>query len=304
MNMRAVSYGKAALLPALAVLGAWAATSCNNGVDPVDLSATPSAPANFQIYNGTNSVVLRWDFLDQVSPTVSFSGYKVYMAREGWDDGYQPWTQFQTRPDSPGYLPLLKRENSFSDSYMEIIVVGLTNGALHSFYVVGVQNGNEGPPSEILEDVPYRLNSNIGMREASEDLPDYYMLGYARATEHLPACDRVGYLRDPQTGTDYLHFVAQSEGGWLRFQNAGKDAATDDAPVDGSGTPVGYLDDPGADRIEVTVGDYVFVWNTNGTDGFAEDDHFARLYIERFLCSQSKMHFSCAYQPRPNTPNL
>ena len=47
---------------------------------------TPSAPNGFQVITGSHGVTLRWDFMDDVTPSLSTSGYKAYI----WKD-WEPW---------------------------------------------------------------------------------------------------------------------------------------------------------------------------------------------------------------------
>ncbi|RPJ49175.1 MAG: fibronectin type III domain-containing protein [Candidatus Latescibacterota bacterium] len=288
-----------------ALLFALAAASCDNGIESVDLNETPPAVQGFSIETGSGRLLLRWEFLDEVSPQLSFSGYKVYLKREGWET-FQVWSAFQIRPGSSTHLPLLQEPNSLVDGRMEAWAVDLPNGKTHSFYVAGVQNGNEGPPSAILEDVPFKLFTNISIDEESRGGGEWYLLGTDRAELASYASDRVGYARDAETGRHHVRFRPIEEGGWLRLQNAGPAAGKSDAPTAGDGSPLGFHTDPALDRIEIGEGDYVFVWDTRGTAGSLGDDHFARLRVANIVevPSDRLILIDCAYQSRPNTPNL
>ncbi len=279
--------------------------ACDNGIDPIDLDATPSAPGGISLENGSGRMLLRWDFVDEVSPGVSFSGYKVYLKREGWDAFYV-WSAFQTKPGSVSNLPLLQEQNSFVRDRMEVWIVDLPNGLRHWVYVKGVQNGNEGPPSATVDDVPYRLHTTISIQEETRTVADWFVPGYATASFGAIGSDRIGYRYDDASEKHYLRFRSIDDGGWLRLQDAGPSAEMEDAPTDGSGSPIDFHDDGAIDRMEIEEGDYLFVWNTNGTATSSEDDHFSRIWIRNIVSipSDRKVLIDCAYQPRANTPNL
>jgi hypothetical protein len=188
---------------------------------------------------------------------------------------------------------------------MEVWAVGLTNGILHSFYVTGVQNGNEGPPSAVVSDVPFKLITNIEIIEESRSTRSWYDLGAPSADLGSLTMDRVGYAFEESNERHYLRFLPIAGGGWLRVQNAGPSAAKTDAPTDAAGAPVGFHVDPALGLLEIAEGDYVFVWDTGGTAG-AGDDHFSRLRIANIVevPSDRNVKIDCAYQSRPNTPNL
>jgi hypothetical protein len=247
-------------------------------------------------------LLLRWDLLSQVTPGLSTSGYQIYLKREGWN-AFQPWSSFHARQGSTSHLPLLQEENSLVDGRMEVWVVDLPNGKIHWLYVTGVQNGHEGPPSPVVSDVPFRLCTNIVIRDEAGGRGDWYVPGFSEADPGTVTMDRVGYLHD--SGSHFLRFLPAEAGGWLRVLNAGAGAGKQDAPTDASGAPTGFHDDPSLDRIEIAEGDYVFVWNTAGTAERA-DDHFARLWIENVVdvSADRRIKLECAYQPRANTPNL
>ncbi len=283
--------------------------SCDNGVDTVDVDRAPPSVKGLSVETGAGVLLLKWDFLDEVSPQLSFSGYQVYLEREDWDDGFGIWASFRTRPGSGSYLPLVKRTNSFSPSRMEIPVVGLRNGLLHRFYVAGVQNGYQGPPSIIVEDVPYRQIDHVQIREETRLIPDWYIPGYGAEDElfHQSGPDRIGYAYDRETKSHFLRFESIEEGGRLRLQSAGREAGTEDAPTDGDGAPIGYHDDhPALDRIRIEEGDYLFVWNTNGTEPWRGDDHYSRIFVSNIveIHDDRKITIDVSYQPRADTPNL
>ncbi|MFH1681434.1 MAG: hypothetical protein ABIH26_12440 [Candidatus Eisenbacteria bacterium] len=291
-------------LPPLLLLLVPFALSCDNGIDTVDLDVTPKAPGGISVENGTGRLLLRWNFVEEVSPGVSFSGYKVYLKREGWDF-FQVWGAFQTKPGSASYLPLLQERNSLADDRMEVWILELPNGKRHWLYVTGVQNGHEGPPSGIVDDVPYRLNTTITIEEETRIVADWYIPGYAEASFGDIAMDRVGYRHDAAAGSHFLRFLSAGDGGWLRLQNAGKDAGKTDAPTDSAGNPVGFHEDIALDRLEIREEEYVFVWDTGGTPS-KDDDHFSRIWIRNIVDvpSDRKIQIDCAHQPRANTPNL
>lgn len=277
--------------------------SCDNGVEVVDVHGTPPAVQGVRIETGPGLLTLRWNFLDEVSPQLTFSGYKVYMTREdftGNDAGFQVWGAFHTRPGSGSYLPLLKRVNSFSDDHMEVEVVGLQNGKLHGFYVVGVQNGNEGPRSIEVSDVPFSRKPEIRIREEKRSIPDWYIPGYAEADFRDPAPDRVGYRYEPLLEEHHFRWQSIENGGWIRIRKGGANAAEEDAPREG------YIDDPAANRLEIAEGDHVWIWNTKGTPGNPGDDNFSRIRIENIveIHDDRVLVIECDYQSRPNTTNL
>jgi len=275
-------------------------------IDPLNVDDAPPIVLGFSVETGPGQLLLRWNYLDEVSPSLSFSGYKVYLQREGWDDGYQAWTSFDSRPGSSSFLPLVKRENSYSESHMEVWIVGLRNGFQHDMYIVGVQNGLEGPASVMLSDVPFKLNvTPIEIREEKQFIADWYIPGYNEAGFSEPAFDRIGYGYDLDDEKHYIRFQSINEGGQLRLQSAGTSGGKMDAPTDDNGTPVGFHTDPDLDRIEIAEGDYIFIQMTNGTEWLA-DDHYARIYIDNILDipSNRTILIDCAYQPRANTPNL
>ncbi|MBM3320434.1 MAG: hypothetical protein FJY73_07135 [Candidatus Eisenbacteria bacterium] len=276
-----------------------------DGIDPVDLDAIPSPPGGVSLENGSRRMLLRWDFIDEVSPGVSFSGYKVYLKREDWDAFYV-WSAFETKPGSASNLPLLQEQNSLVQGRMEVWLVDLTNGLRHSVYVKGVQNGKEGSASAIVDDVPYRLHTTIAIQEETRTVADWYIPGYATASYGAIGPDRIGYHYDEGSGKHYLRFRSIDGGGWLRLQHAGPSAAKEDAPIDGSGLPIGFHEDGALDRKEIGEHDYLFVWNTNGTTTSSEDDRFSRIWIRNIVSipSDRKILIDCAYQPRANTPNL
>ncbi|MBN1826531.1 MAG: fibronectin type III domain-containing protein [Candidatus Eisenbacteria bacterium] len=291
--------GATRLLPLVLLLAA----ACDNGVDPVDLNRTPSKPKSVAVTNQPNSATLEWDFLDEVSTSLSFSGYKIYTLREDEAPPYEYWTQFHTKSGSTSYLPLVKRENSLVGDRMKIEVVGLRNGYLYSFYVVGVQNGKEGPPSDTLSVVPYDLDVDIVIDGESRDLPSYFEPGMDRAAYHFTEVDRIGYDHDYETGVDALTFKSILKGGHLRLLNAGPDAAGTSVPTDQTGMPIGFHTDTQLQRLEFEEGDYIFVWDNNGTSVMS-DDHYSRIYIEQVLDYFPQIIIQCAYQPRKNTTNL
>jgi len=279
--------------------------SCDESVKPVDLTVVPPTPRSFSSRTEAGSVLLRWDFLNEVSPTVSFSGYMVYLSREGWDDGFQPWTQFETKSGSRSFLPLLKRVNSLADDHMEVRVVGLQAGYLHSLYVVGVQNGNEGSPTGVVDECPFRIHEEITMREQKGDLPGWYIPGWNEAPFLSISYDRIGYLFDSGTEKDYLLFQSIDEGGWLRLQRGGEDAGEEDPPTDEEGNVTGFHADPWLDRFEIEEGDFFFILDTNGTPDWPDDDHFSRVHIKRIIhYTDGRIIIDCDYQPRANTPIL
>ena len=297
-----------ALIAAALFHAALVTISCDNGIDTVDVNSAPPTVKGLSIETGAGGLVLKWDFLDEVSPQLSFSGYQVYLEREDWEDGFGIWASFHTRPGSGSYLPLVKRANSFSPSRMEIRVVGLRNGLLHRFYVAGVQNGNQGPPSIIVEDVPYRQIDQVQIREETRVIPDWYIPGYGAEDElfHQSGPDRIGYAYDRETEFHFLRFDSIDGGGWLRLQNAGGGAGSDDAPTDGNGAPIGFHDDSALDRVRIEEGDYLFVWNTNGTDQWRGDDHYSRIFISNIveIHDDRRITVDISHQPRADTPNL
>jgi len=290
----------------LFLLGVVTLFSCDNGIDPVDLESPPPSVRNLSVENGPGELTLRWDYLDEVSSDLSFSGYKVYMAREDWADGFGVWTAFRTRSGSTSYLPLLKRENSLSTGRMEVKVVNLSNGYIYSFYVVGVQNGIEGTRSGIAEEVPYDLFTTLAIRAETQQVPDWYLPGEGAISLHFLRMNRVGYLFEAATGKHLFRFMSRNEGGWLRIQSAGKNGEDKDVPTNVLGEPTGFLDDPETDRIEIAEGDYIFVWNTSGTLDWRGDDHYSRIRIANIVETHDdrRIIIDCAYQSRPDTPNL
>ena len=283
---------------------AFTMTACDDGTGPANLNIPPPAPGNLVGRNSPNKIVLSWNFLDEVSSNVSFSGYQVYGTREDWDDGFRVWTQFYTKPGSGSFLPLVKRENSLATGHMEIEIAELSNGYIYSFYVTGVQNGNEGPPSPTVEEICYRLVDDISIYDSGQQDPTFYSPGEGEAAYHHPEVHLFGYEYDMPTGTHSLTFRSISEGGQLRFLNAGSSAGSEDAPVDSVGVPIGFHDDPQQTDIEFEEGDYLFVWDTAGTDTWKEDDNFSRVFIDRIAIYYPKIVVQCAYQPRFNTPSL
>ena len=280
------------------------ANTCDKGTKPADLNRPPPAPDSITSRNSPNRITLSWNFLDEVSLDVSFSGYQVYGTREGWDDGFRIWTQFYTRPGSRSFLPLVKRENSLSAGHMEIEIAELSNGYVYQFYVTGVQNGNEGPPSATVQEICYRLLEDISIYDTGHENPRFYSPGEEQAADYCQEVHLFGYEYDMPTETHSLTFRSISEGGQLRFLNAGPAAGNEDAPVDSGGVPIGFHDDPQQTSIEFEEGDYLFVWDTAGTDLWKNDDNFSRVFIERIAIYYPKIVIQCAYQPRFNTPNL
>lgn len=296
-------------LGALVLLVGTLLLSCDNGIETVDVNATPPAVSGVEVENGPGVITLRWNFLDEVSPQLTFSGYKVYLEREDWtgpDAGFQVWTAFGTRVGSTSYLPLLKQENSLTTGRMEVQILSIQNGKFHSFYIVGVQNGNEGPKSVVVKEVAYTPYDDITIREERRELPDWYIPGYATADFRDPGADRIGYRYEPLIDRHYLRLQSQEDGGWLRIQKGGPNAAKQDAPTDDTGTPTGYIDDPTVNRLEIAEGDMIFVWNTKGTPGNPGDDHFSRIDIKNVsdIHDDRAIIIDCDYQPRGNTPNL
>ncbi|MFH1277289.1 MAG: hypothetical protein ABIK65_02780 [Candidatus Eisenbacteria bacterium] len=296
-------FRRPSIFPLFLLLAGLLLSSCDNGIEVVDVNATPPAVQGVRIGTGPGVLTLHWNFLDEVSPQLTFSGYLVYMTREdftGNDAGFQVWRSFITRAGSGSYLPLLKRTNSLSDDHMEVEVVGLQSGKLHKFYVVGVQNGHDGPASSEVSDVPFARKPEIRIREEKRDIPDWYIVGYGNADLRDPAPDRVGYRYEPFLKEHYLRWQSIEDGGWLRIRKGGPNAAKEDAPEDG------YIDSPAANRIEIDEGDHIFVWNTNGTPENPGDDHYSRILIENIVEIQDHraLIIECDYQPRPNTPNL
>ena len=194
--------------------------SCGEDTTGPSLDSSPPAPGGFAVINGDSSVTIRWNFMDEVSPSLSFSGYKVYMRNtENDDTRFLPSSTLDIKPNENTNLPLIKRSNSLASGHMEVKVIKLKPGTLYQFYVVGVQNGLSGPPSRTEDATPFRLVKRIIIREESEIRSWFYMHDLFARYSAIDV-SLVGYDFDSDELTHHLIWMPISEGGALRVQRS------------------------------------------------------------------------------------
>lgn len=273
--------------------------SCGDDTTGIDLDSPPPAPRGFKVINDERSVTVRWDFLDEVAPSVSFSGYQVLM-REGENDDtvFFPAISLEFKPSDGTRLPLIKRRNSLAGDHMEVRVLALKAGSTYQFRVIGLQNGLAGPPSGIETAVPFRVTEEVSIRDESE-IYSWFYFGELSARYSAPDKSLIGYDFDPDSLSHSLLWVPIADGGQLRVQRAGAREFGEMAPEEG------YIDDPEEGSLELAQGDGFWIHDTGGPET-PDDDYYARIDVKRIVVNSSERRIviDCAYQPRPNTRNF
>ncbi len=274
-------------------------SSCAEKATGVSLDTPPPAPGGFVVINGDSSVTLRWNFMDEVTPTISFSGYKVFMRDADEEDPFLSTAALDHIAHDNTRLPLIKRHNSLSDEHMEVRILKLKPGVLYEFYVVGIQNGLTGPPTRVVSEIPFRLKERILIRDESEIHSWFYIhelfARYSVIDENL-----IGYDFNSTDKTHHLIWMPINDGGSLRIQKGGPRRDNEKAPDNG------YINEADQGRIELAGGDSFWVWDTRGTLTRPEDDHYARIEVTRIVTNSGarRIEIECAYQARANARNF